>query len=87
MAAAAARTPSSKPGKSSSVDVEACEAVASALEGVKGTVSASVLAADAADLSREVSRVLDAGADWIHVDVVDNHFAKVTDELMKQFET
>lgn len=44
---------------------------------VVGLVNASILAADMADLSGEVSRVLKAGADWIHVDVVDNHFAKV----------
>lgn len=44
---------------------------------VAGIVNASILAADVADLSGEVSRVVEAGADWIHVDVVDNHFAKV----------
>lgn len=42
-----------------------------------GVVNASILAADMADLSGEVARVVEAGADWIHVDVVDNHFAKV----------
>eukprot|EP00904_Undaria_pinnatifida_P010503 jgi/Undpi1/6583/HiC_scaffold_20.g09062.m1 len=46
-------------------------------EGVVGLVNASILAADMADLSGEVERVVEAGADWIHVDVVDNHFAKV----------
>lgn len=45
--------------------------------GVVGLVNASILAADMADLSGEVSRLTEAGADWIHVDVVDNHFAKV----------
>lgn len=42
-----------------------------------GLVNASILAADMADLSGEVRRAVEAGADWIHVDVVDNHFAKV----------
>lgn len=42
-----------------------------------GLVNASILAADMADLSGEVGRAVEAGADWIHVDVVDNHFAKV----------
>ena len=45
--------------------------------GVAGLVNASILAADMADLSGEVARVVCAGADWVHVDVVDNHFAKV----------
>lgn len=44
---------------------------------VVGLVNASILAADMADLSGEVSRAVEGGADWIHVDVVDNHFAKV----------
>lgn len=44
---------------------------------VVGLVNASILAADMADLSGEVARAVGAGADWIHVDVVDNHFAKV----------
>lgn len=47
-------------------------------ESVVGLVNASILAADMADLSGEVGRVIEAGADWIHVDVVDNHFAKVS---------
>eukprot|EP00903_Cladosiphon_okamuranus_P006596 g6443.t1 len=46
-------------------------------ERVAGFVNASILAADMADLSGEVGRAVDGGADWIHVDVVDNHFAKV----------
>ena len=52
--------------------------------GVVGLVNASILAADMADLSGEVSRAVQAGADWIHVDVVDNHFAKVRASFLRQ---
>ncbi|CAM9684908.1 unnamed protein product [Choristocarpus tenellus] len=66
------------------MNTEACEQgeegqVARCLGGGMplGIVNASILAADMADLAGEVSRVVEAGADWIHIDVVDNRFAKV----------
>ncbi len=43
------------------------------MRGVK--IAPSILAADHADLKGEIERVEDAGADMIHVDVTDGHFA------------
>ena len=40
----------------------------------KVKIAPSILSADFADFGREIRAIEDQGADWVHVDVMDNHF-------------
>ena len=37
-------------------------------------ISPSILAADMLNMERDVQRMIDAGTDWLHVDIMDAHF-------------
>ena len=38
-------------------------------------IAPSILSADFANLGEDVTNVINAGADMLHIDVIDNHFA------------